>query len=586
MKPNLIVLFRAGVFAGILVCLHYHHERLLGGKPEEYDAAPLLLAVQETIPEAATIRMNPGDGSAELLDADEQPRGQLLLTSPACDHILGFSGPTSLLLVFRDDRLTDFRILSSRDTHEHVEQIRQDQKFTQALIGRPRRDLIDLRDVDAVSGATLSSYAILESIRLKVLQFEESSSGTTTFGAAGLQPPVSLRFPEPPRMDDVRILYPDATGVRLRAGSRMAWEVLGPDGVLTGQLLRASPIADNVIGYQGPTDVLIAIDAERRVTGIAPGVSYDNEPYTGYIREDEYFRRYFRDQPLSTLVTLDAERVEGVSGATMTSQAMARSLQLTAQAYVDEQRAERPMPSGREGSASRGVSVRRGSTVGFRELSTIGLTLGGLVLGLTRLRGRRRLRLVYQGLMIGWLGLINGDLVSQAFLLGWAQSGIPWRNALGLTCLTAAALIIPVTTGHNLYCSHICPHGAVQQLTRNWLKWRISIPFRISRYLRWIPGILLACIVGSASVGLRVSAVHFEPFDAWLWPVAGAISVAIALGGLLVSLFVPMAYCRFGCPTGTLLDYLSRSGGRSFNRRDLLAVALLLLSCAALMLPQ
>ncbi len=60
------------------------------------------------------------------------------------------------------------------------------------------------------------------------------------------------------------------------------------------------------------------------------------------------------------------------------------------------------------------------------------------------------------------------------------------------------------------------------------------------------------------------------------WRVAGWATVAIAIVGLAVSLVVPMAYCRFGCPTGAVLNYLRLQGaGDRFTRRDLAALALL-----------
>jgi hypothetical protein len=42
---------------------------------------------------------------------------------------------------------------------------------------------------------------------------------------------------------------------------------------------------------------------------------------------------------------------------------------------------------------------------------------------------------------------------------------------------------------------------------------------------------------------------------------------------------VPLAYCRFGCPTGALLNYLRLQGpGDRFGRRDVAALTLLALA--------
>ena len=46
------------------------------------------------------------------------------------------------------------------------------------------------------------------------------------------------------------------------------------------------------------------------------------------------------------------------------------------------------------------------------------------------------------------------------------------------------------------------------------------------------------------------------------YPGLAGLALAWTAVGLVASLFVPMAYCRYGCPTGALLGYLR------YNRRS------------------
>ena len=181
--------------------------------------------------------------------------------------------------------------------------------------------------------------------------------------------------------------------------------------------------------------------------------------------------------------------------------------------------------------------------------------------------------------MILYLGLVNGDMVSQALAFGWAQNGVPWQTAFGLVVLTLAAVLIPVFTRHNVYCRQLCPHGAVQQLVRNRLPWRVRISTRASRGLRWIPALLVAWCLTVTLLALPYSLVDVEPFDAWVFRIAGGATIGIAVGGLVVSMFVPMAYCKYGCPTGALLEYL-RYNARSdqWTRQDWCCSALVALA--------
>ncbi|HUG67314.1 MAG TPA: hypothetical protein VMM76_06165 [Pirellulaceae bacterium] len=95
-----------------------------------------------------------------------------------------------------------------------------------------------------------------------------------------------------------------------------------------------------------------------------------------------------------------------------------------------------------------------------------------------------------------------------------------------------------------------------------------------------VPAILILVVLLTAMLHWPLNLAGIEPFDAFFFPkIVGAASVAIALVGLIASAFVPMAYCRFGCPTGATLNHL-RYNARSdrLTRRDAVAVVLLLLA--------
>jgi hypothetical protein len=284
-----------------------------------------------------------------------------------------------------------------------------------------------------------------------------------------------------------------------------------------------------------------------------------------YVREDDYFPSLFAGNSVSQLAEIDlkAAGVEGVCGATMTSMAVARGIKLAA---AESLRPETPRPP------SKAVRWK----LSLRDRGTILVLVLGLILGFTNLRGRKWVRIPFQVLLIGYLGFINGDLVSQALLVGWAKHGVPWQSAAGLTLLSAAAVMIPIFSKHNVYCHQLCPHGAAQQLLRNRLPWQLSLPRPVVNGLSAIPAVLLGLVIAIPMLSWSFSLVNLEPFDAYVFRVAGTATIAIFLGGLVASLFVPMAYCRFGCPTGALLSYL-RFHGQSdrLGRKDAFAVGLL-----------
>ncbi|WP_372722065.1 FMN-binding protein [Novipirellula sp.] len=490
------------------------------------------------------------DGRMAVSDADGQSLGYVVQTSPESDHIIGFSGPTNVLIGFDDlDHVVGISILSSEDTRDHLLEVERNEQFMSSLDGKSRDEIGRVGVVDAVSGATLTSLAIQESIIHRL------------GGEVG-----SLRFPTPLSLDDVKVLFPNADSIEPNAAHAAVWSV-NSGGDRIGQVLRTSPAADNVVGYQGPTDTLIGLDRDGAVVGIAIGKSYDNEPYVGYVREDSYFRSTFDAMKLQQLAEADLYemRVEGVSGATMTSMAVADGVVEAAKKHREKVELEASRPK-----------RRSGFQISVHDIGTMIVIIAAIVIGSTSLRANKRVRIVFQLTLIVYLGLIAGNLVSQAMIAGWAKHGVPLQMAPGLAMLVIAAFACPLFSKRNIYCSHLCPHGAVQQLIKGRIRYQVKLGHSVSKLLMLLPGLLLLWCLVVVMAALPFSLVDIEPFDAYVFRIAGWATIAVFVVGIVASLFVPMAYCRFGCPTGRLLDYL-RFNARSdrWTIRDWIAVGYL-----------
>ena len=212
----------------------------------------------------------------------------------------------------------------------------------------------------------------------------------------------------------------------------------------------------------------------------------------------------------------------------------------------------------------------------LRDTGSLAVIAFAFLVGFSGLRKSKAARRVLQVALILYLGLVNGDLLSQALLVGWAQSGVPWHLAPSLVLLALAALLVPITTRKQFYCHHLCPHGAAQQMLFKAAGRRVRLSAKVTRILEAIPILLLALVVAAAIGPFSFSLVNLEPFDAYLFRIAGWITLTIAVVGLVASAFVPMAYCRFGCPTGAVLNLLIPGSSQSgLNKRDYVALLLL-----------
>jgi thiamine biosynthesis lipoprotein ApbE/Na+-translocating ferredoxin:NAD+ oxidoreductase RnfG subunit len=579
--------YRAGVLFVIVVLLHQQsrwHEAHRSGFIS-------LRAARKFFPKANRIQLHDAErGLHFVTDVRGDTIGCLLTTSPYTDGNIGYSGPNNLLIAL-DSRgaIAGLELLRSGDTEEHVEKVKRDPRFLRSFIGWKPSEQPPPK-VEGVSGATLTTYAIAESIQQRL---------------AGAAP--SLRFPDPVTLDEVRMLFTNAARL-VPEQSRL--RVLDGSSRFLGFAVRTSPQADNVPGYRGPSDCLVALAPDGRlITGLRVRKTYDTDSYVDQVRRSEQFMKLFIGRSIEELAAFEypKEKVEGVSGATQTARAVAEGLK---RRFAAELKAQAQPPPWRPKP---------------RDWALTGVVAGGIVMSFTSLRGRPWIRVLWQLVLVGYVGLMNHDLLSLALFGGWAAHGLALQAAPGLVLLAAAALLVPWATRRQLYCHQICPHGAAQQLLGKIgsrlkdfgsrreespiAKSRIRNPnseieiemrgtahtqlrvrssasglvgrrwegmTKLTRVLECLPMILLGVSLLAVLLGWPLNLASLEPFDAWVWRTAGGATLVIAAVGLAASLFIPQAYCRFGCPTGALLNFIRSSGSADhWGRRDWAALALL-----------
>lgn len=542
-------LFRFIALATIVGLIHKSHQEFLSklndkGQPIE------LSDVQKVLPQAVALNSE-DDNPAEVHAYDEQEKriGLITQTSPQGDSAIGFSGSTNLMVIWdEEDQVSSVSIRTSGDTVDHVDAILEKPDFFKQFEGKTREDLAELGNIEAVSGATLTSMAIVDAIALRF-------GGEKKVG----------RFPNPIQLEEVIKYFKTASELVPSTTHPSLVEVHDNNGTVLGKVGRTSPYSDQIIGYQGPVDTLLAFDQNSSLQGMRIRSSFENQPYADYPNDDAYFESLFTGKTIAELadMNLTEEEVEGVSGATMTSIAMAEGIVKTAGDWDRE-------------SVSVKDSAKPLIYWKARDYGSLGVILFAGLVAFTRRGKTKFFRITLQILLVCYLGLVNGDILSQALFAGWAQNGIPWQRAPILALLSLAALIIPMATGKSFYCHQLCPHGAAQQWMRKLKKKPIHIPRALDNILKCVPVALLFFVVFLAFSSSTHTVAILEPFDAYVWEVAGAITIAIALISLLVSAFVPMAYCRYGCPTGAMLKLFEfGKNDQGWTRRDYLSFGLL-----------
>ena len=375
---------------------------------------------------------------------------------------------------------------------------------------------------------------------------------------------VTAEGQDPIRVSEVRAFLPEAHDLLIDARPRGGFVVIDQKRNRIGHVARTMPHCRDIKGYSGPTDVLLVSDATDKLLGVAIRHSYDTPSHVKDVTSDYLFMegwKGFTWEQIAERMDLNRNGVHVVSGATRTSEAVAKSIVRRAQLGV---RVQSSLPA-----------------FAFRWHDAALLLLSGFGLGLAFLKKPwiQKRKAWIHGAMVLYLGLLSGDLLAQSLLVSWMQHGIPWRTLPGLVLLATVAFAVPWATGHPVYCTHICPHGHAQR----WLMKLIPAPrkLKLGPDEKWsfslLPGLLLLVVLLVTFLELPLDLSGFEPFDAWAIRSAGVATLLVAAASLLFAAFVPMGYCRFGCPTGFLLE-LGRRERDGFCRKDLWLLALLLMA--------
>ena len=525
-----------------------------------FESAVTAQQLNEFLPDTADIG-GPVQGIQQIQDGSGNLIAMVCQTQPAADKVIGYRGTTNLLLIMNDQlEVTQVELIASQDTEEHVDAVRRDRNFLDQFRGWQLGAPDSFSKVDATSGATLTALAAAQSVALRL----------------GGEAP-SLKFPNPLTPSDLELLVdllPEKSvdGLSLKESNGWSFDVYDEDGRKVGRMIRTGPLSNQISGYQGPTELVAFCDVDDNVRGIRVRKTFENQPYAGYLNDEPWFWEPFEGRPFGELRSLDLaeEEVEGVSGATMTSMASAETVLAAALEFHRRQQALESPP------------VAEPDEVRWtpHDSGTVAILVIGIVVGSSRLRGSKWVRRIWFAILVGYFGLATGNLLSLAVVAAWSHGGIAWQMAPGMAAVIIVSLLMPPVTRRNIYCTHLCPHGAVQQLLRRLrLHWRSGR--QVLRRIRWLPGLTLTMAVAATVLELPWNLAAWEPFDAWIWYIAGPASLILAAVSLIVSTMVPMAWCRYACGTGRLLDYVRHSAQAArFQLADTTLIALILLAAS------
>lgn len=289
-------------------------------------------------------------------------------------------------------------------------------------------------------------------------------------------------------------------------------------------------LGKDIQGYNGPIPLEVYIYNDKVVYVKA----LDN------IETPHFFARAFeglKDKWTGMSVSKASElEVDGVSGATFSSNAIIKNVQLA----LNHMQASTVSKTGSELSTH------------IKPKFIIGLIVV-LMAAILPLFIKNKWYVIIQMLLnIGVLGIWCGTFVSYTSMVTFLSGGFHWAYMI-LIIMIIVAFIYPLFGKKQYYCTNICPFGSLQQLMGYCSKKKIKMNVKLIKGLEWFRQILWAVLMLCLWLGVFFEWMDYELFTAFLFQTASPVIIACAIVIALLSIFISRPYCRFICPTGTLI---------------------------------
>ena len=316
-----------------------------------------------------------------------------------------------------------------------------------------------------------------------------------------------------------------------------------PDGTI---VVDTRLLAKDVQGYGGPVPLRIHVSKSGVVDSIVAEPNAETPDFFNHAST------LFGQWQGKTVDEAAAMEVDGVTGATFSSRAIITNVQ-RGLAYAKQHAALGNAP---DATGSVDVSGASASSGGF--------TLGGIVALIVVLMGavvplfvkNRRWHYVQLVLNVIVLGLWTGTFVSYTLLMRLFSGGINLATLATLAApllMVVVAMLYPLAGRPGHYCAHMCPFGSAQELAGKLTRRKPRISPRLNRMLNVFRNVLWGVLMGLMLTATWTAWIDYELFTAFLYSSASVWVIVLAVLFLVLSVWVPRPYCRFLCPTGTLL---------------------------------
>ncbi len=302
-------------------------------------------------------------------------------------------------------------------------------------------------------------------------------------------------------------------------------------------VINTSDAGKGFTGYAGPVPVEIYVTGGR-IDSVRPLPNSETPGFFARLEEEGLVLAWDG----KTLREAASMRMDAVSGATYSSDA-----------FIGNVRAGVALAL--ESDVSDSVDTATAPGKAWKLAIVLTVILCGAVVPL--FVHNKRYRIVQEILNVGVLGFWAGCFIDYAMMLKFFSSTPVFTLASVITvALLVVGLIFPLFGKSNWYCAWICPFGSLQELAGRLTPSKMRIGRKWMRFLDGFRQALWVVLMLLLYAGWGAGWIDYEIFSGFV--VESASWIVLAAGGLFIvlSLFINRPFCRFVCPTGTLLKQL------------------------------
>ncbi|MDD5223547.1 MAG: 4Fe-4S binding protein [bacterium] len=379
--------------------------------------------------------------------------------------------------------------------------------------------------------------------RAKILNISALALGIVLIFVWNLRHYRQPSSPLPEQADLISVL-PGATRFEPHLEPVDYYQGFFPDGRPAGVAFVTSRIPPRIAGFTSEISILV---------GMTPAGSISRLEVLHHQETPSYFRMVLDSGLLPSFLGVDLKsgfpELDAVSGATISSQAIIQDLETSARAVAEKVYGYKVPDSS--------ISPKR--KFPYLEPFLVILLFLSIPVSrrLSRFRWARFLPFIL-GFFI--IGLYLDSPLSLNHIVNLLSLHPPAFYAQpGLFLLLLLALVSSFFFG-NIYCSSLCPFGAVLELGTRLFPKRIRVaPGDIKKASALRSLLLFLVIAGIFGCGLNILA-QLEPYPYLFAPAKSSLLWLYITLTILFSLVFRRFWCRIFCPTGAFLDLLARPG--------------------------